>query len=85
MVGSCMRGGGFLVPAPRTLPKDGTLPRLAYTVPEVSLMLAEPQQTVKRHCQTQALRGAYKTGGKTSPWRIPPTAIDYYQKTRSTQ
>lgn len=48
-------------------------------------MLQEPQQTVKKHCQTQALRGAYKTGGKTSPWRIPPKAIDYYQATRSNQ
>ena len=81
MVGSCTRGGGCLVPALRTT----ELPRMAYTVPEVAVMLAEPQQTVKRHCQTQALRGAYKTGGKTSPWRIPPKAIDYYQKTRSNQ
>ncbi|QHK19397.1 hypothetical protein GU243_06165 [Pseudarthrobacter psychrotolerans] len=48
-------------------------------------MLAEPEQTIRRHCQTQALRGAYKTGGKTSPWRIPPKAIDYYQATRSNQ
>ena len=73
------------MPVPKTIPKDGALPRLAYTVPEVALMLAEPQQTVKKHCQTQALRGAYKTGGKTSPWRIPPKAIDYYQATRSNQ
>ncbi|WP_285240098.1 helix-turn-helix domain-containing protein [Pseudarthrobacter sp. MEB009] len=62
-----------------------TLPRLAYTVPEVAAMLAEPQGSIKKHCQTQALRGAYKTGGKTSPWRIPRNAIDYYQKTRSNQ
>jgi hypothetical protein len=27
--------------------------------------------------------GAYKTGGRTSPWRIPPKAIDYYQATHS--
>ena len=81
MAGSCTHGGGCPVPAPRTT----ELPRMAYTVPEVAVMLAEPQQTVKKHCQTQALRGAYKTGGKTSPWRIPPKAIDYYQKTRSNQ
>ena len=31
--------------------------------------------------RTQALKGAYKTGaGRTSPWRIPPAAIDYYQQ-----
>jgi hypothetical protein len=58
------------------------LPRFAFTLEEVSEMLAEPVQTIKRHCQTHALRGAYKTGGKTSPWRIPPKAIDYYQATR---
>ncbi|XAZ30626.1 hypothetical protein AAHB34_15890 [Paenarthrobacter ureafaciens] len=29
----------------------------------------------------KALKGAYKTGaGRTSPWRIPPAAIDYYQQ-----
>lgn len=61
------------------------LPRLAFTISEVAEMLAEPEQSVKRHCQTQALRGAYKTGGKTSPWRIPPQAIDYYQATRNRQ
>jgi hypothetical protein len=61
------------------------LPRMAFTVLEVAEMLSEPPQSIKRHCQTQALRGAYKTGGKTSPWRIPPKAIDYYQATRSNQ
>jgi hypothetical protein len=73
------------VPAPKTIPKDGLLPRLAFTVDEVAEMLAEPVRSVSRHCQTQALRGAYKTGGKTSPWRIPPKAIDYYQATRSNE
>ncbi|NSX37830.1 helix-turn-helix domain-containing protein [Pseudarthrobacter oxydans] len=61
------------------------LPRMAFTISEVAEMLAEPEITIKKHCQTQALRGAYKTGGKTSPWRIPPKAIDYYQATRSNQ
>jgi hypothetical protein len=61
------------------------LPRMAFTLEEVAEMLAEPVQSIKRHCQTQALRGAYKTGGKTSPWRIPPKAIDYYQATRPNQ
>lgn len=73
------------MPAPKTMPKGGVLPRLAFTLQEASEMLAEPVQTIKKHCQTQALRGAYKTGGKTSPWRIPPKAIDYYQATRSNQ
>jgi hypothetical protein len=45
-------------------------------------MLAKPVETIKRHCQTQALHGAYKTGGRASPWKIPPKAIDYYQATR---
>jgi hypothetical protein len=44
-------------------------------------MLQEPVATIRRHCRTQALKGAYKTGaGRTSPWRIPPAAIDYYQQ-----
>ena len=85
MVVSCTHGGGCQVPAPRTYPKDGTLPRLAFTLDEVSQMLAEPVETIAKHCRTQALKGAYKTGGKTSPWRIPPQAIDDYQKTRSNQ
>lgn len=72
------------MPASKTM-TAAPLPRLAYTIPEVAEMLAEPEQSVKRHCQTQALRGAYKTGGKTSPWRIPRKAIDYYQATRSKQ
>ena len=61
------------------------LPRMAFTIQEVAEMLAEPETSIKRHCQTQALRGAYKTAGKTSPWRIPRKAIDYYQATRSKQ
>ncbi|GLU58620.1 helix-turn-helix domain-containing protein [Paenarthrobacter ureafaciens] len=58
-----------------------TLPRLAHTLEEVAEMLQEPVATIRRHCRTQALKGAYKTGaGRTSPWRIPPAAIDYYQQ-----
>lgn len=68
-----------------TTPKTSALPRRAYTLEEAAEMLAEPVKTIRRHCQTQALRGAYKTGGKTSPWRIPNKAIDYYQATRSNQ
>jgi hypothetical protein len=72
------------MPAPKTI-TAGPLPRLAYTIPEVAEMLAEHPDTVKKHCQTQDLRGAYKIGGRSSPWRIPPKAIDYYQATRSKQ
>lgn len=61
------------------------LPRMAFTIEEVAEMLAEPVSTIRTHCQTQALRGAYKTGGRTSPWRIPPKAIDHYQETRPNQ
>lgn len=61
------------------------LERRAFTLEEVAEMLVEPVWTIRQHCQTQALRGAYKTGGKTSPWRIPPAAIDYYQATRPNQ
>lgn len=68
-----------------TTSKTTALPRRAFTLQEVSEMLAEPVDTIRRHCQTQALRGAYKTGGKTSPWRIPNKAIDHYQATRSNQ
>lgn len=61
--------------------------RLAYTLQEVAEMLAEPVATIARHCRTQALSGAYKTGngGRTAPWRIPPAAIEHYQATRKTQ
>lgn len=70
------------MPAPST---TATLPRRAFSIEEVAEMLHEPVSTIRTHCQTQALRGAYKTGGRTSPWRIPPKAIDYYQATRSKQ
>lgn len=63
------------------------LRRLAYTLEEVAEMLAEPVATISKHCRTQALKGAYKTGsgGRTAPWRIPHTAIEHYQATRSNQ
>ena len=58
-----------------------TLTRKAHTLEEVAEMLQEPVATIRKHCRTQALKGAYKTGtGRTSPWRIPPAAIDYYQQ-----
>ncbi|GAA5229215.1 helix-turn-helix domain-containing protein [Arthrobacter cryoconiti] len=56
--------------------------RKAFTPDQVAEMLQEPVRSIKIHCRTQALKGAYKTGGKTSPWRIPPGAIDHYQRTR---
>jgi len=68
-----------------TTTKTPALPRRAFTLEEVAEMLVEPVWSIRQHCQTQALRGAYKTGGKTSPWRIPPKAIEHYQATRSNQ
>jgi len=56
------------------------LPRMAFTPEEVSEMLQEPVFTINKHCRTQALKGSYKTGGRTSQWRIPPSAIAYYQQ-----
>lgn len=63
------------------------LPRLAYTLEEVAEMLQEPVHTISEHCRTQRLKGAYKggSGGRTSPWRIPQAAIDYYQRTQPRQ
>lgn len=55
-------------------------PVRAHTAEQVAEMLQEPVSTILVHCRTQALKGAYKTGGRTSPWRIPPSAIDHYQK-----
>lgn len=55
------------------------LPRKAYSVEEVGEMLNEPTYTIKAHCRKGELKGAYKTGGRTSQWRIPMSAIDYYQ------
>lgn len=54
----------------------------AFTPEQVAEMLQEKVDAINRHCRTQALNGAYKTGGKTSPWRIPPAAIDHYQRTQ---
>lgn len=51
----------------------------AYTPDQVAEMLEEKVEAINRHCRTQRLKGAYKTGGRTSPWRIPPLAIDYSQ------
>ncbi|MDI2021174.1 helix-turn-helix domain-containing protein [Arthrobacter sp. 31Cvi3.1E] len=61
------------------------LPRLAFTLEQVAEMLQEPVNTIAKHCRTQALKGAYKTGGRTSPWRIPQAAIDYYQANQPRQ
>lgn len=56
-----------------------TITKRAFTSDQVAEMLEEKVEAINRHCRTQALKGAYKTGGRTSPWRIPPSAIDYYQ------
>lgn len=57
----------------------------AYTPHQVAEMLQEKVEAINRHCRTQALKGSYKTGGRTSPWRIPPAAIDHYQRTAQRQ
>lgn len=62
-----------------------TVTKRAYTPDQVAEMLEEKVEAINRHCRTQDLKGAYKTGGKTSPWRIPPAAIDHYQRTRPRQ
>lgn len=47
------------------------------------MMLQEKVEAINRSCRTQVLKGAYKTGtGETALWRIPPAAIDHYQKTQ---
>jgi len=67
-----------------TIENREPLPLRAYTLGQVAEMLQEPVSSIRTHCRTQALKGAYKTGrGKTAPWRIPPAAIDHYQRTRS--
>lgn len=63
-----------------------TITKRAHTLEEVAEMLQEPVSSIRTHCRTQALKGAYKTGrGKTAPWRVPPAAIDHYQRTRPRQ
>lgn len=58
----------------------------AHTLEQVAEMLNESVSAIRKHCRTQDLKGAYKTGtGKTAPWRVPPAAIDHYQRTRPTQ
>lgn len=58
----------------------------AHTLAQVSEMLNESVNSIRKYCRTQELKGAYKTGpGKTAPWRIPPEAIDHYQRTRPRQ
>lgn len=61
-------------------------PRLAYTLEQVSQILQEPVATTAKHCRTQPLKGAYKAGGgRTSPWRVPPAAINYCQRSQPQQ
>lgn len=57
----------------------------AYTPDQVAEMLQEMIEAINSHCRTQALKGAYKTGGRTSPWRIPTAAIDHCQRTAPRQ
>lgn len=90
-VGSCGRRLGFRVDPDTDLFGNGlvcsmttekTAPGMSargYTPAQVAEMLEEPVRIIVIHCRTQVLKGAYKTGGRTSPWRIPPAAIDYYQ------
>ncbi|GAA0187944.1 helix-turn-helix domain-containing protein [Glutamicibacter sp. V16R2B1] len=41
-------------------------------------------ETVRQLADQGRLRGAYKggRGGKTSPWRIPPRALDLYRSSQ---
>lgn len=45
-------------------------------------MLQEKAEAINRQCRTQALKGAYMMGGRTSLWRIPAADIDHYQNSR---
>lgn len=51
-----------------------------YTPRRVSEMLQEKVEAINRHCRAQALKGAYKTGGRIPSWRIPPAFVDHYQR-----
>ena len=51
------------------------------TVAEAAEQLRLNAETVRQLACRGKLRGAYKTGqgGRTSPWRIPPKALDQYR------
>lgn len=55
-----------------------------YRVPEVSAMLHESPKTIMRALRRGLFVGAYKgaTGGRTSPWIIPESAIKQYLSRR---
>jgi hypothetical protein len=51
-----------------------------YTVEEVSEALHESPTVIKAACRRGLFDGAYKkaSGGKTSPWIIPESAVEAY-------
>lgn len=53
-----------------------------YTVDEAAEHLRQSRNSVYKLCRLGRLPGAYKigTGGRTSGWRIPATALTAYQK-----
>lgn len=55
------------------------------TVTQVAEQLQHAPSTIYALLHTDAFPGAYQSGrgGKTSPWRIPQSAIDEYRKGRA--
>lgn len=51
-----------------------------YTTDEVAQMLRESSTIIKQACRRGLFKGAYKkaSGGLTSPWIIPESAIEAY-------
>lgn len=51
------------------------------SVHDAAEQLQVDAKTVRKLAGRGKLRGAYKTGmgGKTSPWRIPPKALDHFR------
>lgn len=53
------------------------------TVEQVARRLGISGQTVRRHCETGILKGAYRKAPVTgSPWVIPETAVMLYEANR---
>ncbi len=62
-------------------PSSGGAVMKTLSADEAAEFLGESRSMVERLCRAGRLKGAYKggMGGKNAPWRIPESAINFYQ------
>lgn len=51
-----------------------------YTAEEVAAKLRVTSRAIQKWCAAGRFPGAYKLGDATSPWRIPPQALEEFLK-----